>query len=263
MRWRRDLHLKSKLILLAAVSGAIALVLACAGFVINDFRLLRETKHGQLRTQAELLGFHSEVALTTGQWRHADELLESLRTQPSIELAGLYDANGKLVAQYTATPNSLLPAQLGEGDAGWLSSLIQLEHFRPVHSDGRLLGTVYVRANLRDIREQLGNYLIVSVLVMFVALAAAVLFASMMQRSISGPILRLAGAARRISESDDYSIRVQTDARDELGLLYSSFNCMVEQVQTSRNELERGQNDLERRVEDRTHQLQAEERLIM
>ena len=258
MHWRRDLHLKSKLILLAAVSVAIALVLACAGFVLNDFRLLRETKHGQLRTQAELLGFSSEVALTTGQSRHASELLDSLRTQPSIELAGLYDEHGHLFAQYSTTDKSSPPAQLESGAVAGPTWLTRLEHYRPVHSEGRLLGTVYLRANLHDIWEQLSNYAKVSVLVMFVALTAAVLFASRMQRSISGPILRLAETARRISESDDYSIRVQTDARDELGLLYSSFNRMVEQVQASRNELERGQDDLERRVNDRTHQLQEE-----
>jgi signal transduction histidine kinase/DNA-binding NarL/FixJ family response regulator len=260
MRWRRVLHLKSKLILLAAASGAIALVLACAGFVFNDFRLLRETKQGQLRTQAALVGFHSEVALTTGQSRHADELLESLRTQPSIELAGLYDANGNLFAQYSTTEKTAPPARLGSGSgkAAGLTWLTCLEHYRTIHADGRLLGTVYLRANLHDLWEQLSNYAKVSVLVMFVALAAAVLFASMMQRSISGPILQLAETAQLISASDDYSIRVQTDARDEIGLLYSSFNRMVEQVQASRDELERGQDDLERRVDDRTYQLQEE-----
>ena len=258
MRWRRDLHLKSKLILLAAASGAIALVLACAGFVLNDFRLLRETKHGQLRTQAELLGLNCEVALTTGQSRHANELLESLRTQPSIEIAGLYDADGRLFAHYSTVVNTLPPDRLGQSTADGLTSLTLLEHYRPVYSHGRLLGTVYLRANLHEIWEQLSSYSKVSLLVMCVALAAAILFASIVQRSISGPILRLAEAARRISENDDYSIRVQTDARDELGLLYHSFNRMVEQVQTSRGELERGQDDLERRVDDRTRQLQEE-----
>ena len=258
MWWRRDLHLKSKLILLAAASGAIALLLACAGFVLNDFRLLRETKHGQLRTQAELLGFNCEVALTTEQARHAGELLESLRTQPSIEMAGLYDADGRLFAQYSIVENTTPPEHLGASKTDGLTSLTLLEHYRPVHSEGRLLGTVYLRANLHDIWAQLSSYSKVSLLVMFVALTVAVMFASMMQRSISGPILRLAAAARRISESDDYSIRVQTDARDELGVLYNSFNRMVEQVQASRDELERGQDDLERRVDDRTHQLQEE-----
>ena len=258
MRWRRDLHLKSKLILLAAASGAIALVLACAGFILNDFRLLRETKHGQLRTQAELLGFNSAVALTTGQSRHASEMLESLRTQPSIEMAGLYDAEGRLFAEYSTIQDTAPPERLGRNATDGLTSLMLLEHYRPVYSAGRLLGTVYLRANLHDIWEQFSSYSKVSVLVMFVALTVAVLFASMMQRSISGPILRLAAAARRISESDDYSIRVQTEARDEIGLLYLSFNRMVEQVQASRDELERGQNDLERRVKDRTYQLREE-----
>ncbi len=258
MRWRRELHLKSKLILLAAASGAIALALACAGFVLNDFRLLREAKFGELRTQTELLGFNSEVALTTGQARRAHEVLESLRTQPSIDLAGIYDARGKLVSQYSTIEHALLPTLLSEIKGGGLIWLTHLEHTRPVYSEGRQLGTVYLRANLRDIWGQIRNYLKVSVLVMFAALAIAVMFASMMQRSISGPILRLAGAARRISESDDYSIRVQTDASDELGVLYWSFNRMVEQVQVSREELERGQDDLERRVEYRTHQLQEE-----
>jgi hypothetical protein len=61
MRWIRNLHLRTKLILMSAITVGLALVLACAGFLLNDLRLLQDSKLRQLRMQAELLSFNSCV----------------------------------------------------------------------------------------------------------------------------------------------------------------------------------------------------------
>jgi signal transduction histidine kinase/DNA-binding response OmpR family regulator len=68
-----------------------------------------------------------------------------------------------------------------------------------------------------------------------------VLFALRLQGPITGPILRLAEAARRISEGHDYSIRVEAGGQDEVGALCRGFNEMLAQIQ--RRELERDTAD--------------------
>jgi two-component system, sensor histidine kinase len=258
MKFLRPQSIKNKLILLSAVSGAMALVLGCAGFLLNDLRLLRDSRLRQLITQAELLGFNSSVVLEMGQGHQADELLVSLRSQPSIQLAGLYNRSGRRIASYSASGSLTAPAQLPQTEGSRLTASGHLEVFQPVIEQGSRIGTVYLQSNLNDIWNQFYSYSRVSLLVMGAALAVATLSASRMQRSISGPILELANAAREITTKDDYSIRVHTEARDELGLLYASFNRMIDQVDASRFALERAHCDLERRIEERTHLLLQE-----
>jgi signal transduction histidine kinase/DNA-binding NarL/FixJ family response regulator len=258
MRWIRNLHLRTKLILLSTVTVGLALVLACAGFLMNDLRLLQDSKLRQLRMQAELLSFNSSVVVSMGQRHQADELLVSLRSQPSIELAGLYDSAGRRVASYSTSIDTTAPYQLSRSDGVHTTARGDLEVFQPILEQGTRVGTVYLRTSMRDLWNQLSSYSKVSLLVMGVALGIATLFGSIMQNTVSKPILQLAETAQTITSRDDYSIRVHTDSRDELGILYRSFNRMIEQVEHSRSELELAQKDLEHRIADRTFLLQEE-----
>lgn len=258
MRWIRNLNLRTKLILMSAITVGLALVLACAGFLLNDLRLLQDSKLRQLRMQAELLSFNSSVVVSMGQRHQADELLVSLRSQPSIEFAGLYDAADRRVASYSTSMTTKAPAELPQRDGVRTTATGDLEVFQPILEQGTRVGTVYLRTSMRDLWEQLSSYSRVSLLVMAVALGIAILFGSVMQNTVSKPILQLAEAAQKITSRDDYSIRVHTRSCDELGILYRSFNRMVEQVQSSRAELELGQKQLENRIADRTFLLQEE-----
>lgn len=256
--WIRNLHLRTKLILLSAITVGLALVMACAGFLLNDLRLLRDSKLRQLKMQAELLSFSSSVVVSMGQRHQAEELLASLRSQPTIEMAGLYDANDRRVAYYAPRIDIVVPGKLPMRDGVRTTATGYLEVFQPIMEQETRVGTVYLRTSMRDLWEQLSSYSRVSLLVMAVALGVATLFGSVMQNTVSKPILELAAAAQKITTNDDYSIRVQSDSGDELGILYDSFNQMVEQVQSSRAELELGQKQLERRIADRTFLLQEE-----
>ncbi|HEY4262578.1 MAG TPA: histidine kinase dimerization/phospho-acceptor domain-containing protein, partial [Schlesneria sp.] len=256
--WIRNLHLRTKLILLSAITVGLALVLACAGFLLNDLRLLRDSKLRHLKMQAELLSFSSSVVVSMSQRHQAEELLASLRSQPTIEMAGLYDANDRRVASYAPNINVVVPNKVPMQDGVRITATGYLEVFQPIIDGKTRVGTVYLRTSMRDLWEQMSSYSRVSLLVMVLALGVATLFGSVMQNTVSKPILELAAAAQKITSNDDYSIRVHSDSRDELGILYNSFNRMVEQVQSSRSELELGQKQLERRIADRTFLLQEE-----
>jgi signal transduction histidine kinase/DNA-binding response OmpR family regulator len=257
--WIRNLHLRTKLILLSAITVGLALVLACAGFLLNDLRLLRDSKLRQLKMQAELLKLSSSVVVSMGQRHQAEELLASLRSQPTIEMAGLYDANDRRVASYAPDISVVVPSKVPMREGVRTTASGYLEVFQPIMDPQQTrVGTVYLRTSMRDLWEQMSSYSRVSLLVMVLALGVATLFGSVMQNTVSKPILELAAAAQKITSNDDYSIRVHSDSRDELGILYNSFNRMIEQVQSSRNELELGQKQLERRIADRTFLLQEE-----
>ncbi len=76
-----------------------------------------------------------------------------------------------------------------------------------------------------------------------------------LQRVVSGPIVRLAETAQRISSARDYSLRVHKEADDELGTLYDEFNAMLDQIEHGERELRAAHDELELRVEKRTRQL--------
>jgi len=74
--------------------------------------------------------------------------------------------------------------------------------------------------------------------VIIVVIIIAWLLSSMLQGTISEPLLNLARTARGISHEKDYSARAKKESRDEIGMLIDDFNQMLSEIETRDLELE-------------------------
>lgn len=255
MRFLTNVSIKTKLNLLVLVAAGAALSLASVVLLVNDANLIRSSKIKQLTALAKVLGANSTAALSFDDPAAARELLSSLALQPTVRFACLYNAKGQAFASYqregTAEFSPPPPREAGhEFVAGHFLDISQ-----PVMHGTEQIGTVYLHTSMDDLRGQLARDVVVVLIVMILSLGLAILLSSWLQRIVSVPILQLTQIAHTISESGDYSIRVERDANDELGALYRKFNGMLDQIQRSKQELESAHEWLECRVEERTRQL--------
>ena len=78
--------------------------------------------------------------------------------------------------------------------------------------------------------------------------------AFVLSRNITGPLYELTAGATAVSRGD-HSRRVNIDQKDELGQLATAFNAMVDKLRES-------QLELERKVQERTAQLEAANRQL-
>src|SRR4029077_4764161 len=76
------------------------------------------------------------------------------------------------------------------------------------------------------------------------------------QRLVSDPILHLAQAARSVALEKNYSGSATKKSNDELGLLVDGFNEMLAQIQARDTALQTARDHLEKRVEERTRELE-------
>ncbi len=258
MRSLRDWSIKTKLILLSVVAVGVALAVSSAGVTLNEIHTMRNFKMEELQTQAGMLAFNSTGVLSFRDIPAAKQLLSSLQAQPTVEVACLYDANGKVLATY---PDEANTASLPKASPAYGCRFIEngrVEVFRQVMDRGDRVGTLYLRANTDDLARDLAAYAKIVGGVVFVALIVAVLLAGRLQRTISGPIRRLAQTASTITSLGDYSIRVQQQSQDELGMLCAEFNRMLDRVDTSDKALKKAHDELEERVVERTAELREE-----
>jgi signal transduction histidine kinase/CheY-like chemotaxis protein len=255
----RDLSIRTKLILLAVVSVSVALLLSCIGFALNDIQTMRASTVRSLSTQARMLAFNSTAVLSFNQASAAQQLLASLKSQPTIEFACLYDNKGAVLATYLKAGQAEITPPPPPRDSGYrFAEGGILEMFWKVIDGGEFVGTLYLRENASVLRQQLYDYLKIATLVMLCSLFAAGLLAVSLQRKVSKPILALARTAVEITTAGDYSIRVQPPSRDELGALYEAFNKLLERVESSEKQLLAAQNVLEEKVLERTAELRCE-----
>ncbi len=77
----------------------------------------------------------------------------------------------------------------------------------------------------------------------------------LLSKNVINPIKELASATIEFSEGT-FDKRVHTDSKTEIGLLYKSFNKMADKIQEHHEFLRRFNEELERKVKERTHELQ-------
>jgi two-component system, sensor histidine kinase len=250
--------INAKLTLLTAVAAGVALTLSCIAFFIYNVWMIRASKVQELSALTTILGANTTAAVEFNDAKTATELLSSLRQQPSVEFACLYDARGRLLATYPASLQEDVVAPPAPSTSGFtFVGSDRLDIVEKVAHGGDPVSTIYLRTDMRELRRQIGGYLWITLAVLVVSLAVSLLLARRLQRFVIAPILRLVDAMRRVTNEDDYSIRVDNWGNDELGVLNDGFNAMLDQIEHGRTALQQARDELENRVVERTAELQV------
>ncbi len=247
----------SQLILLGVTSASVALLY----FAYEDYSArvaaLRDTKLRGLEVQATMLGANGAVALRSHDVAAASELLRSFRFEPTVKSAALYDAGGSIVATYhkrTADAAAAVQSELLRN----LKTGVDGEILQPVSENGHRVGTICVYPEADDAVQQFREYTETCAIGLACSFAVAFVLSYILQRSISGPVIKLVKATKRIASEGDYSVRVRANVTGELADLYASFNRMLETIQTSAGQLQEARDLLERRVRERTATIEEE-----
>jgi signal transduction histidine kinase/DNA-binding response OmpR family regulator len=242
------------------VSG-VALLLACASFVVYDLYTYRNVIAHNLSTEAQVIGSNSVSALMFNDPGAAQNTLSALSASPHILYAAIYTADGHQFAGYWRDDSRkslpLLALPVGQTQAHWLMDG-QMALVQSISFQGKPTGFVYIRSDLQAIDERLQTYAVIAAAVLLISLIVALVISRISQRVISEPVMKLAQTVRIVSHEKNYSIRAATTInRDEVSTLIESVNEMLEQIQQRDTALQRAQNELEHRVQERTTQLAA------
>jgi PAS domain S-box-containing protein len=223
----QSIRRKLNVILLASVG--LALLLAALALLAVEARKAWRDARDDVSAQAELVGLASEAALAFGDPHTAEQNLRVLQAQPGVMAAALYDTSGKLFAQFrsaqadgASAPARVPPAGL---HFGWREATI----VRPVILNHEPIGSVYVLAQ-HGVLPELGEYAAWLVAVMALSLFGAMLLASRLQKSITGPIGEVSSVARTVLERGTFDVRATRRSADEVGQLVDAFNAMLDEL---------------------------------
>ncbi len=250
--------IRRKQMLIIMLTSGVALLLACAGFVTFDVVTYRDAMTRRLTTLAEILGNNSTGALDFNDRTVAEEVLAALRAEPDIVAACIYTKDGRIFATYLkggAGAGRLPAAPEVEGHRFERRRLVL---FHRIVQQNETVGTIFLQSSLEALSRRLRLYAAIAAGVLLAAALVAFVLSAWLQRIISGPILDLVQATRSVARQKNYAVRVPRKSQDELGLLIDDFNEMLAQIQTRDAALQQAQADLERRVLERTGELQAE-----
>lgn len=128
----------------------------------------------------------------------------------------------------------------------------------------RLLGVLDVQLSLKLVDEDIAaseQQMVVGLVTTVVAVLALV--GILTWRMVLKPVQRLSRAASRVA-TGDFTTRVPVTSSDEIGDLSERWNTMVGELDRAHNELENWGRTLEKRVEEKTEELErAHQRMLL
>ncbi len=191
---------------------------------------------------------NSTAALAFLNRDDAAAVLAAFRAEPHIGAAALYDADGRLFAKYPAArAEAAFPGRPAADGDRFTST--QLVDFQPVlMTEGGWAPFISSRTSGASTSGS-GSMPASSRFWPVVSFILAFTISERLQREISRPILALTATAE-VASKGDYSRRAERLGGGELGVLTDAFNHML-------GEIEQLNQDLEKRVAQRTVQLQV------
>ncbi len=254
--------LRGKINILTVITSVLAMVLVLGAiFGLNYYRYSKD----------ELFKFQAQAQLLT---RALTSLQPTSAELSDIGVGRLFGNSGSTLDAYLQIGDEKLPPyhraggpgpvdgfwpSFGEQDEAWTEPAEGKAHVKVVFNFDQKQdpqGKLYViydlsRARLRTLRDMF--------VISFLAIGAvviAVLASRKLQHFISDPVLLLAEATDKIAIDKDYSMRVFSPSKDEIGQLYQGFNRMLEEIEYRDETIRKSNEELEDRVQERTAAMQ-------
>jgi signal transduction histidine kinase/CheY-like chemotaxis protein len=254
MQWISNLSLGWKLRVMVIYAAAVAVLIVSVLQVSGEALTLQQTFSKHLLTLATAVSENAAAPLKSSDRARARNVLGSLRAESDIRSVTLYDATGNVFVRRAFDVGEVNgPDHAFEHAAAiQFDSPTRVSFQVPVMSDGVRIGTLQGDAELSRIYALLPGAAVYLGLGLLLAVLVAYVLSIHLQRMISVPVHDLAQVARSVSEGKKFSIRARKHTQDEFGTLVDGFNGMLSELERRDLNLRMYQNELEKRVRERT-----------
>ena len=209
-----------------------ALVVACAGFIVYDVASIRDSIVRTVSSQALILAQSSSASVVFNDPETSERVLQALRSSPNISSALILTSDHQPFASYGSAfelPKNLSSAELSTMHYEFAGN--QLYVAAPITAGDRLVGSLYVVSDLREMDVRVRRYLLIASGVLVLSVLGGLLASISIRKSIADPIVDLAKTANVVTREKNYDIRAASlPAAAEITVLVDSFNKMLVEI---------------------------------
>jgi len=231
------ISIKFKLIIPVAMAMLI-IMLSGGGIMLWDFRGEQKQYVNTLQGKLNLLSKEFASILMDGHVEVAADLSSRLETLEHFQALFLYDQEGKI--KYSFQRAGIIPSPSEDTvESAYVHMRdTYIEIMTPVRYNELDFGMVYLRSSMENLVEtkRVFSIFIVFMIVFLIALTFGL--NAWLQHFIARPIIDLARNLGAAGQSNDYSLRLTSDRRDEIGKLFAGFNRLMQRIVRSQKDLQ-------------------------
>ena len=154
-----NMTLRHKLTAIIMVTSVLALTLATAAYTLRDWIGIRNNMLSKLSSHAAVMAEACNAALAFEDAHYARKVLSALNAEPSISYACVFTKEGEALAHYRRSSGQSVVESVRPLEKGHRFRNNALDIVTDVHLDGETIGTLFIRADLREVYAKLMNHL--------------------------------------------------------------------------------------------------------
>lgn len=232
-----QMTVRAKVMLVTLLTTGLSLILTAIGVLGYGWFSAKSSIETQLRVTADQVGASALAALRFQDKENAKRFLGSFAHSPHVRVAAFYRADKSLLAEYSRPGDSVQVSRVA-GPIGTVAEGRDLSLMTPVYDRNELLGFLFVRRDLSDVRAELMTNGSFVVMVMLLTFLFALVFSSRIQRVLTVPVEELVRVTDEVAREKDYTVRANRVSGDEFGRLTDAFNMMLGEIQSRDSALE-------------------------
>ena len=198
---------------------------------------LKENLEANAQKNAELVGEYSIVPLAFTDNFQAEKNMEVLKKVPGVEKAILYTADTVVFATYRKenSETSIQP-EFYKNNSFYKDGYYYV--FHNIIKDNMEYGTIMLQFSTQTLTNETKRNVVIFTILLAILLFISYTLASILQKFISQPVLKLVNVMKQITSEHDYSTRVTKSSDDEIGELYDGFNAMIEEIHKAQTKIQ-------------------------
>ncbi|MFN0023486.1 MAG: ATP-binding protein [Parvularculaceae bacterium] len=240
-------------LVIVAVFGAV--VLATGSFALREVNQYGAERSRELHANAVIFAATIAAPVRDGDQRRTLEALRAIASLPHINHIRVTLKDGSTLVELGGAV-----ALKGDASGGVLGALARfapstIVASAPVIESGNEIATLAITAGTTELSKRIREIMWDALVAALFSSTIALLIALRMQRGVTAPIIDLARVMRNVRETDDFGARARRTSRDETGELVEAFNDMLDKIQDRDARLLAQQQNLQKIVMQRTHEL--------
>lgn len=243
MNFFKSISIEKKLIFVIVFVSCLSLVIGFTFVVLQDIYLLKEEivndliKDVMVVRQSCLDSYESDDSLQTRR------IIKDLAYILPLDTICIFSKDSTLFACY--------PAKI-EQCFNRTPAFPKKHYFRknhlylqePLDSKNQDAGFIHVVASTTMLQQKIRGYFCTTSLFLIVVIFISFFIAKKVSNVISRPLIELSNACKNVSHGPDYSVRVNVENQDEIGILSTEFNKMLEKIQKQEIVRDRAEQEL-------------------
>jgi len=214
--------LQARIAGVALITTVIALVAACACFMVQQWSVARQEARANHQVLTQMVAAGAAAPLAAGDVVGVSNALAAVAKAPHVAGVQISDLQGRVVAHLGAAP-----------EAGKSTQTVE----KKILLDGRQIGTLALVAREPRLEQILARDLALTGTLFFGSAGLAILLANGLARRMTRPMQRLTEAMQAVASDGRFRPVEQTSEDDVFQSLTESFNQLVSRLEINDQDL--------------------------